>query len=143
MECEKFKRKRVIVVGSGQSGLENAALMSEAGIVVHLVHRSPIDWLSDPSEKTLWEKIRYPRAPISDGWDNWIQGHAPYLFQKMPRMLKDNYLSGKGLNGPAGSHWLIPRLTNVTMHGGQKVELVKQSERRIHVTLSNGTTISA
>src|SRR5258708_386285 len=69
---EKFKGKRVTVVGSGQSALENAALMSESGIDVHLIHRSPIDWLGAPSQKTLWQQIRYPKAPIADGWDNVI-----------------------------------------------------------------------
>src|SRR5258708_31635216 len=67
----------------------------------------------------------------------------PYAFQKLPRSLKDYYLQGKGKNGPAGSHWLIPRLKNVTMHKEQNISEVKQVNNHIAIKLSNSLSIDA
>ena len=138
-----LKGKRIAVVGGGQSALENAALLREAGIDVHLIHRSPIDWLSAPGQRSLWQQIRYPRAPIADGWDNVILLKMPYIFQQLPRSLKDYYMSGKGKHGPAGSHWLIPRLKNVTMHRQLKIDEVKAVNSHLSIKLSNNTVIDA
>lgn len=142
-EFTLLRGKRVVVIGSGQSALENSALMSEAGVDVQIIHRSPIDWLGEPKEKNILQYLRSPKAPISDGWDNWILGNIPYIFQKMPRSIKNDYLSGKGKNGPAGSHWLIPRLKNVTMHSGQTVVKVGQTNRYLKLTLTGGKEITA
>jgi FAD-dependent urate hydroxylase len=140
---EQFEGKKVVMIGGGQSGLENTALMHEAGIDVEVVMRSPHNWLGAPRRRSLYEKMRYPTAGVADGWDNWIIEHIPYLFVRLPRATKDKYLNGLGKNGPAGSHWLINRLKGVTIHEQRKVVSTKQVGQKVVVTLDDGTQIKA
>src|SRR5205823_4138342 len=109
---------------------------------VHVIHRSPLRWTTE-STKNLYQKIRYPKAGISDGWDNWTLEHFPYIFQNLPRPLKDYYLRGRGENGPVGTYWLIPRVKNVTFHSEKHIEKVKQKEGKLRLTLSDNSTLSA
>jgi cation diffusion facilitator CzcD-associated flavoprotein CzcO len=45
---DRFRGKRVGVIGRGQSACESAVLLREAGAEVGIVCRGPIHWLSDP-----------------------------------------------------------------------------------------------
>lgn len=67
---ERFVGKRVVVIGGGQSALETAALLHEAGADVQVVSRSPIVWLTGDSLKgrTFFKRLRHPKAGISPGW---------------------------------------------------------------------------
>jgi cation diffusion facilitator CzcD-associated flavoprotein CzcO len=137
----KFKGKKVLVVGGGQSALENSALMCEAGIDVTVVSRKQITWLSPNLPKTFWQNLKSPKAGIADGWDNWGLEHYPYLFQRLPYNVKVWYLKGKGQHGPAGSDWLSPRLKKATIYQGVKVEKVEEKGSKVTVKLSNGETV--
>src|ERR1700722_12985150 len=44
-EFEKFRGKRIAVIGRGQSACESAALLAEAGAEVELISRGDIHWL--------------------------------------------------------------------------------------------------
>lgn len=145
-DFEGFTGKRVVVIGAGQSALESAALLNEAGAEVHVVHRSPITWLEVANFKNrpLKARIRAPKAGIAAGWDNWLIEHFPYTFQCLPRSTKDNFLQGRGRHGPAGSHWLKDRIIGkVTLHELQQVQQVKEGDEGVMLTLSNGQTLTA
>ena len=66
-----FSGKSVAVIGAGQSGLETAVLLHEAGAQVHLVVRAPdIVWANTPSgaDPSLLHKLRVPPSQLGDGW---------------------------------------------------------------------------
>ena len=143
---DRFAGKSVVVIGAGQSALESAALLNEAGAEVHVVHRSPIRWLelADFVGRSLIRRIRAPKAGIAAGWDNWLIEHFPYTFQRLPRTKRDEFLRGRGSHGPAGSHWLKDRIIGkVTLHELQQVQEIKESDAGVVLTLSNNETLVA
>ena len=140
---ERFSGKRVAVIGGGQSAIETAALVHEDGAVVDLITRSPIHWLGSDSLKnrSIIERIRYPKAGIAPGWYNWGFEHLPYAFQRLRRDQKDRLLRGRGRFGPAGSAWLKDRIMgNVTVHESQQIQKMQDTNGEVELTLSNGKT---
>lgn len=137
---EQFAGKDVVIIGSGQSALETAALAQESGVRVHLVTRRPLSWIKDDvdshQERSLLERVLHPQAGISSDWVSWCLEHFPYTFHKLPKSLKASVV--RSLYGPIGSSWLKPRiLGKVTIHESQQVENLKETDDGIEVQLSN------
>jgi FAD-dependent urate hydroxylase len=141
-----FSGKRVVVIGGGQSALETSALLHENGAEVDIVSRRTVRWLTGDSlkDRTLIKRIRYPKAGIAPGWFNRGLESLPYAFQRLPRASKDRLLRGRAQYGPAGAHWLKPRiLGKVTFRELQKVEQMKEADDGVALTLSNNETLKA
>ncbi len=142
-DFSRFGGQQIIVVGGGQSAIEYAALLHEAGASVHLVSRRPIAW-RDPDRangRTAFEKMLAPNASVAPGWENWILDRAPYLFYRFPQQRKDdynsNYLSG-------GADWLRGRVIgSVHLHAGHTVTAIEADGERVDATISDGDTVSA
>lgn len=140
---ERFSGKRIAVIGGGQSALETAALVHESGAQVDLITRSTIHWLGSDSlsNRSLIERMRYPKAGIAPGWYNWGFEHLPYAFQRLSRNQKDRLLRGRGRFGPAGAAWLKDRIQGkVTVHELQPIQKIQEVNGEIELTLSNGKT---
>ena len=140
--------KKVVMVGGGQSALESSALAYESGVQIELVHRKTLSWIAGdaafPTDRSLVERIRRPKAGIAPGWFNLIEESFPYSFQKLPRSLKDRFLTGVGAHGPQGSSWLRPRLIGkVPLHERTTVRQVKEIGGGLQVTLSDNQIIQA
>jgi cation diffusion facilitator CzcD-associated flavoprotein CzcO len=155
-DFENFAGKKVLVIGGGQSALESAALLHEAGAEVEVVSRSHvIHWLQGWASKTLHHglgkgvrKILY--APTDVGPAGLSQLCArPDLYNKMPRYLQDRLR--KRAVRPAAARWLEDRLKTVPIRlghsaasasavgGKAKVRLDDGSERIVdHVLLGTG-----
>jgi len=136
----RFNGGRVVVVGGGQSAIESAALLHEAGARVHVVSRRPIAW-RDPDRdgaRTLLERIRAPRASIAPGWENWILDHAPYAFFRLSQRFKDRYNSNYS---SGAADWLRHRIDGkVTLHEGRTVATIAAPANAagLCATLSDG-----
>ena len=66
-----FSGKMVAVIGRGQSALETAALLHEAGATVHVLVRSPaVVWGGPPPppNSSFRHKLRTPPSQLGDGW---------------------------------------------------------------------------
>lgn len=140
--------KKVVLVGGGQSALESSALAYESGVQIELVHRKTLSWIqsgaSFPTNRSLFERIRSPKAGIAPGWFNLIEESFPYSFQKLPRSTKDRFLNGIGSHGPQGSSWLRPRLIGkVPLHERTAVQQVKEANGGLEFTLSDNQIIQA
>ena len=134
----RFRGKDVMVLGGGQSAIEYAALLHEAGARVQVASRRPLMWL-DPDRygsRSLWERIRAPDAQIAAGWEYWTLDKFPYLFWRASLAWKDSYNS----NYRSGaSDWLRDRFTGkVTLHDGQTIAEAKPSGGRLDLTLTKG-----
>lgn len=139
----RFNGRQVVVVGGGQSAIEYAALLHEAGASVHVVARRPLMWLDRDrvNERTLIERIRAPRASVAPGWRNWILDHAPYLFYRFPQRHKDGYNSNYS---SGAAEWLRARVIgSVTLHEGHTIVGLEATGGRLQARISDGTTISA
>src|SRR2546423_1403593 len=132
--------KDVVIIGSGQSALETAALAHESGVHVRLVTRRPLLWTRDevtfPEERSLLERVLHPKAGLSSDWLSWLLEHFPYTFQRLPMPVK-----ARGIHrwyGPVGASWLRQRiLGKVTIHEAQWIENIKETNNGIELQLSS------
>ncbi len=109
-----FSGRRVVVLGAGQSALESAALLHEAGADVRLVAREDhIAWNGDPlaAQRSVWRRLREPEAPLGSGWGTWFYSTQPDVYHRLPPRLRLS--RARSALGPAGAYWLRPRVEGV------------------------------
>jgi hypothetical protein len=139
-DLSRFKNKRVIVVGGGQSALESAALLHEGGAKVEVIVRAPeLKWLG-------WKKRIQSLGSISKLFYSWTDvGPAgisqivsiPALMQQLPRRTQDR-LRIRSVR-PAGSFWLLARLKNVPLTTGRRILSASEEEDCIRLKLDDGS----
>lgn len=132
---------RVAVIGGGQSALESAALLHEAGAEVSvLVRRPSVHWLLrsqrlhglGPMTKVLYAPSDIGPAGLSRLLT------FPDAFARIPRRTRDR-LDQRAIR-PAGSGWLVPRLSDVPIETGVEVASAVMERRHITLRLGSGET---
>jgi cation diffusion facilitator CzcD-associated flavoprotein CzcO len=106
-----FKGRDVTVIGGGQSALETAALLHEAGAEVRLlVRRHSILWNEAPilNRRSLFQRMRHPMSHLGPGLGPWFYANAPMLFCYLPQ--KTRIARTQKALGPAGAWWLRERV---------------------------------
>jgi cation diffusion facilitator CzcD-associated flavoprotein CzcO len=143
-DLKKFAGKNVLVVGSGQSALESAALIHEAGGNVEVVGRAEsIAWLAGRLSTTLHWRLgagvrKFLYAPTDVGPAGLSQLCArPDLIKRLPRSLQDRIR--KRAVRPAGARWLVSRLATVPIHLGRRISSVSEVGGKLRVVVSDGT----
>jgi FAD-dependent urate hydroxylase len=109
---DRFARRRVAVVGAGQSALETAALLHEQGTDVRLIARIPaISW-NDPNPAELGGlgRIKRPVTQLCEGW-HCAFWNSPAAFRRLPEDMR--VTKAKTVLGPNGSWWLKDRVDGV------------------------------
>jgi FAD-dependent urate hydroxylase len=109
---DRFRGRRVAVVGSGQSALETAALLHEAGGEVQLVVRCPDApvWHPRPLPLTPARRVRLPVVKLCEGWKCVFYG-SPAAFRRLPRSVR--VVKARTVLGPRGAWWLRSRIEGV------------------------------
>jgi len=129
-----------MVVGGGQSALESAALLTEAGAQVEVIARSRnIHWLRGTWLRQYLGPLRplvYPSTDVGPPGLNWIVAR-PYVFRQLPPRLRER-VARRSIR-PAGAPWLQPRLRMVPLTTGRAVTSVVPSGARIQLGLNDGT----
>jgi len=143
-----FAGRQVAVIGGGQSALESAALLHEAGAHVEVIVRAAtINWLrygsgsklhaALHSEKNPLKPLLFPASDIGPPGLNYLVD-KPALFTKIPtRALRER--AARRAIRPAGSGWLRPRLRAVPITVGLSVVAAKPAGDRLHLALTDGT----
>jgi pyruvate/2-oxoglutarate dehydrogenase complex dihydrolipoamide dehydrogenase (E3) component len=161
---ESFSGKSVIVIGSGQSALESAALLADANAArVEVLARAPrIYWLNHgwigeraANETPLPPPSASPAAASAPSWrarkglywhdaptdlgghlTSWL-GAAPDVLRHMPRGPRWSltYHCVK----PAGADWLPDRLRAVKFSLARTVTAADRREGQVRVQLDDGT----
>ncbi len=132
----------VAVVGAGQSALDAAVLLREAGAEVTLIARTPrLAWNADPvlGPRSAWARVRYPSSGLGDGLRLWLYAGHPLVVHAAParRRLQVAYTA----LGPAGAWWLRPRFEgHVRALLGCGVDAVEPAgeELRLHLRTPRG-----
>jgi thioredoxin reductase len=148
---DQFKDRRVVVVGGGQSALESAALLHEAGADVEVLVRSPtIRFLRGErlyASSGVLRTLLYPPLGVGPPGLNMVMG-TPRLYRLLPRAASAP-LAYRTIR-PAAAGWLRPRLadvkitmarsvTSVSANGSVRLNLRDGSERTAdHVLLGTG-----
>jgi thioredoxin reductase len=126
-ELDRFQGRRVAVVGAGQSALETAALLHEAGADVTIIARIPeINWISpNPATLSRLGHIRRPVTKLCEGW-HCAFWNTPTAFRQLPQEMR--ITKARTVLGPNGSAWLKDRVDGVieTLTGSRVREAAPQ-----------------
>ena len=128
-----FAHRDVTVIGAGQSALESAALLQEAGARVRvIVRRNELAWNAPRNgHNKLTEKILRPESGIGFGWESVAVAEMPQWFRRLfPADLRHRYVARSW--GPSGAWWLRKRVDGcLEILLNHKVNLAKQDKGRV------------
>ncbi|TDD93871.1 NAD(P)-binding domain-containing protein [Actinomadura rubrisoli] len=106
-----FAGKEVAVVGAGQSALETAVLLADAGASPHLIaRRAALDWNTVPSARRSPRSLLLggPRSGLGTGYRTWLWSQRPGLVRHLPQRTRQRIV--RETLPPAGAWWLRDRL---------------------------------
>lgn len=143
---KQFGSRNVLVLGSGSSAIDLAALLHEQGASVSLVARATKLVFHDaPAKKrTLVRRLAYPvvrpflypGSGIGSGWVLKACADAPYLFHTLPEPLRLRLV--KTLLGPSGGPFMKDRiLGKFSLFLGRGVEAAEVRSGKVHLTLTS------
>lgn len=119
-----FAGRRVAIVGGGQSALESAALLAEAGADVHVIVRGPrVLWGGVPSAGpgSMAHRLLKPPSALGDGWSARSLSGAPGMVRYLPARARLALV--KSVLGPSGAWWLRDRVEgHVDIRSGTRVQ---------------------
>jgi FAD-dependent urate hydroxylase len=131
-----YKGLEVAVIGAGQSALEAAALLNEAGArPMLLVREDAIRWHNRVSkERGLWARLRSPISGLGSGPKAWALTHFPGAVHRMPSTWRKRFV--RNHLPPEGAWWLRERVENrVPIHFGTTVIEARESAGRVALRL--------
>jgi thioredoxin reductase len=132
--------KRVAVIGAGQSAIESAALLGEAGFSTELIAKIPVlRWIGmHPRLHRLGlvSKALYSKHDIGPIGISRLVAY-PNLMYNIPLWAKDRIR--KRAVRAAGAPWLIPRLPSVTITTGTSVVSATEVNGEVLLKLNDGT----
>lgn len=139
-DLKKFKGQRVLVIGGGQSALESAALLKEAGIDVEVIVRhQTLNWVGlHPKLHRLGfvSAMLYSKRDVGPAGISRLVA-APHLFKLFPREFQTR--TAYRAIRPAGAGWLQPRLKEVPIRLGRKLKSVSTTDSRVSLKLDDDT----
>jgi thioredoxin reductase len=126
-DLNRFQGRRVAVIGAGQSALETAALLHEAGADVTIIARVPrIGWVDpNPASLSRLGHIKRPVTKLCEGW-HCAFWNSPAAFRRLPEDMR--VTKARTVLGPAGAAWLKDRVDGVidTLTDHRVLEAVPQ-----------------
>jgi thioredoxin reductase len=140
-DVSRFKGSKVAVVGSGASAIDLADELHRAGAAPHIVARVPkleFNRVPDPADETLIRRIQAPASGIGRGWRSYFCAHAPLLFHRMPRHLKDRAIASH--MHPAGGFFMRDRIEGVVPASlGRTIKATAMVDGRAMLDLMDST----
>jgi thioredoxin reductase len=131
-----FKGLDVAVVGAGQSALEAAALLHEAGARPQiLIRKASIRWMDRVSRsRNLWRRLRSPISGLGTGPKAWALTHFPGAMHRIPESWRTHFV--KTHLPPEGAWWLRERVENrIPVHTGTTIVEGRESGNRLALRL--------
>ena len=133
---DMYSGRDVAVIGAGQSALEAAALLQEAGARPQLlVREGSVLWQTRVSlERSLWRRLRSPISGLGTGPKAWLLTNFPGAMHRTPAKWRIDFVK-KHL--PAeGAWWLRDRVENkIPIQFGTTVVETREKEGRAALEL--------
>ncbi|MFD9129487.1 NAD(P)-binding domain-containing protein [Kitasatospora sp. NPDC059571] len=135
-----FRGRRVAVVGAGQSALESAVLLHEAGGEPTLVARAPEVLFGGPpaadrsTDRPLPVRLAKPGSPLGPGWSLYACTRIPGAFPALPAATRIRVV--KQVLGPSGAWWLRDRFEDrFPVLTGHHVTRAERTDGHVALTL--------
>ena len=136
----KFKGQCVVVIGAGQSALESAALLQEAGVHVEVIARKKaLNWVGlHPRlhHLGLVSKLLYSDRDVGPAGISRLVS-MPHVFRLFPRQFQ-NRTAYRAIR-PAVAGWLRPRLQNVPVTLGRRVVSASAKTSQLQLRLDDNS----
>jgi NADPH-dependent 2,4-dienoyl-CoA reductase/sulfur reductase-like enzyme len=137
----RFAGQRVLVVGGGQSALESAALLKEAGAKAELVlRRDRIRWLRPHTLPRRIDRLLYPPTDVGPVGMNWLVA-SPAAYHRLSKSLQERIL--RTAAPPAGAAWLRRRVAGMPIRLGAEPVAATRVNGHVSVRLDTGDEVSA
>mgnify|MGYP001501605610 CR=1 FL=1 len=110
-DLDRFAGREVVVVGAGQSALETAVLLADAGarpLVLARTERLAWNSVPVPSPSLLNRALRGPHSGLGRGYRTWLWSEHPWVTRLLPETTRRHLV--RTTMGPAGAWWLRDRL---------------------------------
>jgi cation diffusion facilitator CzcD-associated flavoprotein CzcO len=139
-DLSRLGRQRLVILGGGQSALESAALLAEAGTEVEVIVRKPgVHWLDQKlawlkSEANPLRRLFYPPTDVGPPGLNWIVA-TPGLFKRLPFSLQEK-IAYRSIR-PAGAGWVLPRVGGVRITTGRVVTAAASAGGQVKLKLDD------
>lgn len=138
LEVRQYAGRSVTIIGAGQSALETAALLHEAGAQVSiLVRRQRVEWNEPSKPRPLVERIIKPDAGVASGWRSWAISEMPRTFrrvfapQKRHGFVADAY-------GASGSWWLRDRVdSRIEILLGHHAQAASLTDGKVRLSITS------
>lgn len=135
-----FKGRRVAVLGAGQSALEAAVLLHEAGAEpTLLVRERAISWHSRiKRQRSLWRRLRSPITGLGTGPKAWALTRFPRALHRLPDSFRTGFVK---THLPAeGAWWLRERFEDkVPVHFSTEVIEAHQNCTGVSLSLRDAS----
>ncbi|HEY5378704.1 MAG TPA: NAD(P)/FAD-dependent oxidoreductase [Pseudolabrys sp.] len=143
-DSERYRGKRVAVIGRGQSACEAAAILHEAGAGVEIVCRDSLEWNADPAQRsTLRKAVRamlgnalIPPSQVGPFPHNWVN-EVPAVIHGFSQANRDRW-NTLNLRATAIT-WLRPRMKDISIDMGRTIFAARKEGNEISLTLDNAT----
>lgn len=143
-ELRPFAGRRVAVLGAGQSAIELAALLHEAGAEVEAIARaSQVRWLVRSGwlhrRSPRLRRLLYPPTDVGPPVLNQLVA-KPLAFRTLPPTLQAR-IAYRSIR-PAAAGWLVDRVSALPLHLDTRVERAAADDGRLSLELSDGASLS-
>ncbi|MGI9004596.1 MAG: NAD(P)-binding domain-containing protein [Streptosporangiaceae bacterium] len=135
-DLSTFAGQDVAVIGAGQSALESAALLHEAGANVQVLTRGEARFGSapKPADRGLGRLLPRPHSPLGPTWRIYPFSHAAGMFRYLPARTRLKLV--KRVLGPLGAWWLRDRVEGrIPVQQGLRIRQVRHDGGKVLLTL--------
>jgi len=138
VDLQRFAKRRVGVIGGGQSALETAVLLREAGAEVEVLMRArSLHWMGRATRDGVIGRLLFDATDVGPGLVSHVIAR-PLLWQRLPPSLRQRTTRSALAAGVAV--WLRKRLEGLPIDFGRQVVRASEHAGRIVLRVNDGTS---
>jgi cation diffusion facilitator CzcD-associated flavoprotein CzcO len=134
---DRFRGRKIAVIGAGSSAVDIAALLHEAGAYPHLVTRNAKIAFHEPPEdrpRPLMQRLRAPRSGLGLGWRSRLCTDMPIVFHRLPKDMRVRIV--RNHLGPAPCWFTKDKVVGkVPMHLGKHLARIDRRGEKVQLQL--------